>query len=431
MTHPISILGVLDSGPDDLSMTARKRLSEAELVLAEDRFLHLYGPVMAVDAEKRSYSRRLNELPHWLRQAMEEQRRVVVLATGDPLFHGLAAYLADKLPSGSLDVLHQVSTLQVAFARLTLPWSHARLVSLHRADGGDWDDEADFAHPLYPLWRALDDGNLVGVLTSPENTPQRIARMLVRLGWEEHWHMHVGQRLGRADERVDRDIPPQVGVEREFLHPNVVILERRRPARDGRLPTLGWPDEFYQKKVFAKGLITRREVRAMVLAHLTITDGDILWDIGAGSGSVGLEAAGLTPNGQVWAMEKNEESVHHIRDNRQRMRRYNYRIDHGTAPEGLEHWPDPDGIFIGGSGGGLEALLALSLARLKPNGRLVVNLVALENLTRTLQWLDQHRFPWGLIQTGGSVSQPLASMHRLEPQAPVWIITVNKESPSP
>lgn len=423
----VTVVGVLDSGLEDLRPIARKRLSQADLVLGEDRFLALYAPVMASGAEKRSFSRQITLLPQWIVAALNNGLRVVVLATGDPLFFGLGAYLKDHLPGVALEVVSALSTLQLAFARLTLPWSRARFVSLHTRDGGAWHELADFAHPMYPLWLSLKESDLVGVLTSPDNTPHRIAQMLVSLGLEERWLLHVVQRLGMSDEQVVQGLSPSAAMGQSFLNPNVVVLERRGGVADERLPWIGLPDEFYQKKVFSRGLITHREVRVISLAQLAIVDGDIVWDIGAGSGSVGLEAAGLTPNGQVWAIEKNRESLDHIQANRLRLGRYNYRLHHGMAPEGLEHWPDPDALFIGGSGGSLESLLDLALRRLKPGGRLVLNLVTLENVSKTLTWLDHHHHPWNMTQTGCSRSQSLLHFHRLEPQSPVWIITVVKE----
>ncbi|MBF0140811.1 MAG: precorrin-6y C5,15-methyltransferase (decarboxylating) subunit CbiE [Magnetococcales bacterium] len=427
MKHAVTVLGVLDTGPEDLSGDARRRLSQAELVLGEERFLTLYAPLMAHHAEKRSYSHQIAVVPQWILAAQRDGLRVVVLATGDPLFFGLAAFLKDRLPEGTLEVVSGLSTMQLAFARLTLPWSRARFVSLHARDGGAWHPLADFDHPLYPLWQSLREAELVGVLTGPHNTPQRIAHMLLSLGLGDRWLLHVAQRLGMSDERVARGLSPDAAMGQAFSEPNVVVLQRRSDVSDERLPLIGLPDEFYQKKVFSRGLITHREVRVLSLAQLAICDGNVVWDIGAGSGSVGLEAAGLTPNGQVWAIEKNRESLDHIQANRSRLGRYNYRLHHGVAPEGLERWPDPDALFIGGSGGGLESLLDLALKRLKPGGRLVLNLVTLENVVKTLTWMDQYHHPWSMTQTGCARSQSLLHFHRLEPQSPVWIITVVKE----
>ncbi|MBF0132810.1 MAG: precorrin-6y C5,15-methyltransferase (decarboxylating) subunit CbiE [Magnetococcales bacterium] len=427
MTAAICILGVLDAGLESLSHAGRHRLERADLVLGDARFLDLYAPAMAQDAEKRPFTGHIAQVPHWLEQAQTQGRRVVVLATGDPLFFGLAGYLTGKLPPGSFEVHGQVSSLQLAFSRIPLAWSEARWLSLHARDSGNWHPEADFEHALYPFWQALNAAALLGVLTSPANTPSRLAQMLTVLGLENTWKMTVCQRLGQQDERVDRDLEPSGCVARTFLEPNVVIFQKVAPSPYDRWPAFGLPDDFYQKKVFKKGLITRREVRAISLAYLAITDGDTVWDIGAGSGSVGLEAAGLTPHGQVWAIEKNDSSIHHILANRARLGRFNYRIACGLAPQGLEAWPDPDAVFIGGSGGNLEVLIALVLSRLKGGGRLVINLVALENLTRTLAYLDHHRQPWSMTQTGCSLSQPLRNMNRLETQSPVWIVTVTKE----
>ncbi|HIJ82772.1 MAG TPA: precorrin-6y C5,15-methyltransferase (decarboxylating) subunit CbiE [Magnetococcales bacterium] len=423
MKPSILILGVLDSGPDSLAPMARHPLERAELVLGEARFLDLYAPLMALGAEKRSFTGNLSQVPQWLEQARLEKRQVVVLATGDPLFYGLAGWLAQKLPQGSFSVQCQVSSLQLAFASLPLAWSEARWLSLHARDGGEWHEKADFNHPLYPFWCAMNAATILGVLTSPANNPARLGRMLVTLGLENTWRMTVCQRLGMVDATLWRDGNPSQCANGTFLEPNVVIMQRHGPSPFERWPAFGLPDDFYQKKIFKKGLITRREVRVVSLAYMAITDGDIVWDIGAGSGSVGLEAAGLTPQGQVWSIEKNPESVHHCLANRARLGRFNYCIQAGVAPAGLEDWPDPDAVFIGGSGGNLERLIEVVLTRLKRGGRLVINLVTLENLTRTLACLDRHGCSWNMTQTGCAISRSLLDMNRLEPQSPVWIVT--------
>ncbi|MBF0109208.1 MAG: precorrin-6y C5,15-methyltransferase (decarboxylating) subunit CbiE [Magnetococcales bacterium] len=430
LSPPISLIGVLDAGPDTLAPIARRRIEEADLVVGDDRFLKLYAPLVSQGSQVRSFTGRLGEVPQWLENGRRLGLKVAVLATGDPLFFGLAGSLSRHLPPGSFEVLAQVSSLQLAFARLGRSWSEARWVSLHAQDGGDWHSEADFAHPLYSLWRAMQGAILLGVLTSPANSPARLARMLLALEWGESWTMTVCQRLGMADERIERALSPSRVTEEDFLAPNVVILERRRAIPEARWPAIGLPDEFYRKKFFRTGLITRREVRALALAYMEIVNGDRVWDIGAGSGSVGLEAAALTPDGQVWAIEKDAESVLNIQANRRRLGRYNYRVQCASAPDGMEAWPAPDAVFIGGSGGMLESLLLFVLTRMKIGGRLVINLVTLENLTRTLDCLKNRGQSWRLTQTGCSLDQPLSHMHRLEAQGPVWIVTAVKEAES-
>ena len=149
----------------------------------------------------------------------------------------------------------------------------------------------------------------------------------------------------------------------------------------------------------------------------------VVWDIGAGSGSIGLEAARLAPLGHVYAIEKNADDAANARANAARFRASNYTLTDGKAPEHLADWPDPDAVFIGGSGGELAALIELILGRLKPGGRLVMNFVTLENLASATQALSAANVSWDVVQLQASRSQPILDMHRMAAQNPVWIVT--------
>ena len=170
-------------------------------------------------------------------------------------------------------------------------------------------------------------------------------------------------------------------------------------------------------------MITKQEARALSLAKLALKADAVVWDIGAGSGSVGLEAARLAPQGHVWAIEKNEGDAANARANAAKFRVGNYTLTEGKAPAGLEQWPDPDAVFIGGSGGELAELIRLILARLKPGGRLVMNFVTLENLATATTTLQSLGAVWDVVQLQAARSQPILDMHRLAAQNPVWVVT--------
>ena len=176
-----------------------------------------------------------------------------------------------------------------------------------------------------------------------------------------------------------------------------------------------------------KGLITKQEARVLSLAKLHLAADSVVWDIGAGSGAVGLEAAALVPLGHVWAIEKNAGDASNARANAVRFQASNYTLVEGRAPAHLDGWPDPDAVFIGGSGGELAELIERILGRLKPGGRLVMNFVTLENLATATRALAAAGVPWDLVQLQASRSQPILDMHRLAAQNPVWILTARKE----
>ena len=382
---PCRVIGVLDDGAASLHAGALAHLRTADLVIGGSRTLALFDDDIPPGAVRRDLTGQLAAVPGWVRAARDAQQRSVVLATGDPLCHGIASYLAGQLCIEAIEVLPNLSTLQLACARVGLAWHDARIVSIHARDAGEWQQGAGPAHGLHALAQALRQHDRLAVLTSPDNTPDRIARLLLAEGQGDDFHLAVAERLCTADERVVADLAPADAARQRFADPNVVLLWRTR-ARPNPV-RFGLADAAYHQRQPDKGLITKQEVRAVSLARLQLRADSRLWDIGAGSGSVGLEAARLCPQGHVWAIEKNEADVAIARQNVAAFGVSNHTLVQGKAPEGLEDWDDPDAVFIGGSGGELAELIALCLRRLRPGGWLVMNFVTLENLATATQAL--------------------------------------------
>lgn len=414
------ILGVLDDGIASLGRTAQAHLQQAQLVIGGLRTLQLFAPHIDPGAEQRDLTGALSQVPEWVRAAQAAGRRVVVLATGDPLCHGIAAYLASRLCIEALEVLPNVSTLQLACARLGLPWQDMKFSSVHSRNAGDWVAGADPGHGLYALLRDIRQHDRLAVLTSPDNSPDRIARMLVTEGLADEFEMAVAERLCQPGERIVSGIGIHAAAHMPFADPNVVLLWRTRLRAPQVL--FGLPDASFEQRHPEKGLITKNEVRAVSLARMQLRLDSVVWDIGAGSGSVGLEAARLCRHGHVYAIEKNADDSAIVGRNRQAMGLSNHTLVHGKAPDGLQHWADPDAVFIGGSGGELAELIALCLRRLKPGGHLVMNFVTLENLGTAVQALKPLVANWDVLQLQAARSKPILHMHRMAAENPVWIV---------
>ncbi|MHB9119636.1 MAG: precorrin-6y C5,15-methyltransferase (decarboxylating) subunit CbiE [Burkholderiales bacterium] len=418
------VLGVLDSGPTALTPAARDCLAAADLLIGGQRTLALLGEMLRPEAERRDLTGHLADVPAWVRDGLAQGRRVVVLASGDPLCHGIAPLLIGKLGAAAVEVIPAVSTLQLAFARLKRPWQDAAVVSVHSKDAGEWAEFAEPGHGLYALVAAAASHDKLAVFTSPENGPGRIARALIAAGLGEDLRLSVVARLLLPDESVQADMPLAEAAQRVFPDPNVVVVERVRPRR--RRAVFGFEDGDYIQRSPEKGLISKLEVRAVSLAKLRLAPAAVVWDIGAGSGSVGLEAARIARLGHVWAIEKNAADAANARENARRFQARNYTLVEGRAPLGLDAWPDPDAVFVGGSGGELAELIALILHRLKPGGRLVMNFVTLENLAAATAALAAAGAGWEVVQLQASRSQPILDMHRLAAQNPVWIVSAGK-----
>lgn len=424
MNNPCHIIGVLDNGVDGLTPRALAHIEAADVVIGGTRVLALFAGRFAAHAERHDLTGKLSQVPEWIRAAQAQGRNVVVLATGDPLCHGIAGFLQARLCIEACEVLPNVSTVQIACARLGLPWQDMKILSVHSRDASEWREGADPEHGLYEILRAVHWHDRLAVFTSPDNTPDRIARMLVSEGLDAQFRLAVVERLLQPDENIIADCTVAEAAGRRFADPNVLLLWRSHPRP--RAVSFGLADENYKQRRPDKGLITKREVRAVSLARLQLRPDSIVWDIGAGSGTVGLEAARLCPEGHVYAIEKNAEDAAITLDNHRRLRVYNYTLVHGKAPQGLEAWPDPDAVFIGGSGGELEALIRVCLQRLKPGGWLVMNFVTFENQADALRALKGGDAVWDVTQLQAARSQPILHMHRLAAENPVWIVAARR-----
>ena len=426
--EPCRIIGVLDNGVAGLTPAALAHLQSADLVIGAERTLALFNSSLPAQVERRDLGGQLGSVAEWVAQARNAGRRVVVLATGDPLCHGIASFLVGKLGQSACEILPNVSALQWAFARLGLAWQAAKICSVHSKDAGEWSPGATPEHGLYTLLQAARAHDLLAVFTGPDNTPARIARMLVSEGLGDAFQLSVVAQIFHNEknqhEKVIGPLAASQCVALECAEPNVVILQRCQPRT--REVLFGLDDgEFLQRKP-EKGLITKREVRAVSLARMQLRADSVVWDIGAGSGSVGLEAARLCPQGHVYAIEKNADDAANALQNRQRLGITNYTLINAKAPAGMDKWSAPDAMFVGGSGGELDELIKIGLQRLKQNGWLIMNFVAFENLNVALATLGALGAVWDVTQLQASRSQPILHMHRLQAENPVWIVSAQK-----
>ena len=424
MSERCQIIGVLDNGCSGLSATALTGLQEAEVVIAASRVLKLFAATI-MQAECKDLTGNLSLVPEWINMALAAQKKVVVLATGDPLCHGIASFLVKKLGVDKLEIMPNVSSIQLAFARIGMAWQDAKICSVHSKDAGEWYRGAAAEHGLYALLQAINQHDKLAILTSPENNPARIARMLMIENMANLFNMVVAEDLLCTDEKLFQGLSIAELAEQEFTGNDVVILCRVQEKADALL--FGYADHAFKQRKPDKGLITKREVRAVSLARLQLTINSIVWDIGAGSGSVGIEAAKLCIQGHVYAVEKNAADFAIARENARNFGLHNYTLIENKAPLGMQDWPEPNAIFIGGSGGELAGLIELCLAKLQANGCLVMNFVTLENLNTALETLKQSDALWDITQLQASRSQPILHMNRMQAENPVWIVCAQKE----
>ena len=423
-SNPCRIIGVLDNGLAGLTPAATAYIQAADLLIGGARTLALFKS-LAGHTEIRDLTGALTQLPFWIDEALSEQKNVVVLASGDPLCHGIGGFIKSKLEANRLEIIPNISSIQIAFARFAISWQDAGIISIHHKDTGEWRAGADRRHGLFSLLQAICRQHKLAVLTSPENTPDRIARLLLMENLHDQFDIYIAEDLLQTKERLLQGLNAEEIAGQTFNGNDVVILVRRKPLELDVL--FGLEDAcFYQRKP-EKGLITKREIRAVSLARLQLKHDSVVWDIGAGSGAVGLEAARLCPEGHVYAIEKNAGDIENAQKNAEQMNIHHYTLVHAKAPEKLNEWMDPDAVFLGGSGGELASLIEYCLQRMNPNGWLVMNFVTVENLTVAVATLKQCQVSWDVTQIQASRSQPILHMHRFQAENPVWVVSAQRD----
>lgn len=402
-TTPVTVIGIGDDGASGLFPQAVEMIGMADLLVGGERQLSFFLDVRATRMEiKKGVMAAIDEI----RGQMEAGQRIVVLASGDPLFYGIGGLLAKKLGADSVRIIPHFSSVQLAFSRMKESSQDAYIDSVH-------------GRPMTGLAQRLDGKAKIALLTDKENSPARVAQYLLDYGMDEY-EAFVAEKLGNPDERC-RWFSLADLAQTECDPLNVLII---RHKADATLPHWGLgieDDQFLQRKP-DKGLITKKEVRVVSLAEMNLKQDSVVWDIGTATGSVAIEAARIARNGQVFAVEKNEPDLENAYANARKFRT-DITFIHAKAPQGLEQLPDPDAVFVGGSGGELPELIRLCRERLRPNGRFVLNAVTIENLYEAMQALKEAGFETTVTMLQVSRSKPILHLTRLEGLNPVYVIT--------
>lgn len=393
----ISVIG-MDGSP--LSAETEELLRRAEVVAGGRRHLEAAGiepeRSVALEGDLTTAMSRLSETAE-----------AAVIASGDPGYFGIVRALAERFGSENLSVTPALSSVALAFARAGLTWDDAVTVSAHSRE----PRRAVNVCRAYPK---------VAVLTSPEFGPAQLARELRGEGWERT--LIVAERLGEPEERVFRVSVEEVSY-MEWEDPNVVISldpEREvgpKPWISGPERAEGWAlseEEFEHRSA----MITKPEPRALALARLAPKPGDLIWDVGAGSGSLAVECARF--GAATVAVERDPESCDRVRRNARRHRAY-VRVAEAEAPGALHDLPEPDAVFIGGTGDSFEETVKLCASRARR--AVVMTLIGIERVVPAGEILESQGFEveTTLLQT--SKVKGVGHLHRLAAETPVFVVS--------
>lgn len=300
---------------------------------------------------------------------------VIVLASGDPLFFGIGKKIIEYMGEASIEIHPAVSSIQHCFAQFGLSWGNAHFVSLH---GRTHDNPVGLLleHPL------------CAVLTDKANSPDRLARELAEFfqGTDKQPILYVAENIGNENQRLLSGSPEEIA-QTQFSGLSCLVVQRDDHKENVYPFHLGLTEDDI---VHSRGLITKNEVRAAALHLLQLPRHGVMWDIGAGSGSVGIESARLCPGVLVYSVERVAEELENIRKNREKFAVTNLKVIPGEAPGNLAHLPQPDRVFIGGSGGQLDNIIAESATSLLPGGRIIVSAVIDKTREMAPQLLHKH-----------------------------------------
>ena len=369
----MSELFLIGVGPDGLGRKELDLLGRCGCVAAASRYQNLIPAgkeIISITPLKSCLSLLKKRL-----QSMD----VAVLASGDPLFFGIGRSLLEAVGKENVTIIPALSSAQLAFACFKVPWDDATFVSLHGRK----------TEHLLPLILPHDK---VLVFTDQHNTPNLICRVvlngLVAVDDQEtinSYHVMVGENLGLAKEKLTTGSLAKIAGS-QFASLNVLLLKR---TKQKSCSSLGLQTHQIRH---SRGLITKDEVRAASLHKLNLPKTGIFWDIGAGSGSISLEASRLCPGLAVFAIERRQEEIANIKKNIRTFNCQQMTIVPGTAPENLADLPFPDRIFIGGSGGRLREIIHDAASRLSAGGIMVVNGVTQKTIESAPRMMAEQGF---------------------------------------
>lgn len=393
----VTLIGMGSGQPENLTLQGLAALRQADLILGARRLLAV---LPAGCTENRAAAYRPDEVAELLQTSGAEN--AVLVYSGDTGFYSGASSMMEKLEALGVRarVLPGLSSIQLLAAALGRSWQGWNLVSAH---GRTCDPVAECMQ-----------GRPTFFLTGGSEDPATLCAQLAAEGFGDVQGV-VGQCLGTPEEKLFRGSVKELAAGR-FNSLSVLLVEAAE-VLPRRAP--GLPDEAFERGDVP---MTKQEVRAAVLAKLAVRPEDILWDVGAGTGSVSVELALAAPRGRVYAVECRPEGCALIKANREKFRTRNLVLVEGLAPAALSDLPAPDAVFIGGSKGSLAAIVDAALDK-NPDARICVSAIALETLSAAVTALTAKGRTVQVSQIAVSRAKAVGGLHLMMAQNPIYLIT--------
>ena len=393
----VTLIGMGSGQPENLTLQGLAALRQADLILGARRLLAV---LPAGCTENRAAAYRPDEVAELLQTSGAEN--AVLVYSGDTGFYSGASSMMEKLEALGVRarVLPGLSSIQLLAAALGRPWQGWNLVSAH---GRTCDPVAECMQ-----------GRPTFFLTGGSEDPATLCAQLAAEGFGDVQGV-VGQCLGTPEEKLFGGSVKERAAGR--FNSLSVLLGGAGEGLPRRAP--GLPDEAFERGDVP---MTKQEVRAAVLAKLAVRPEDILWDVGAGTGSVSVELALAAPRGRVYAVECRPEGCALIKANREKFRTRNLVLVEGLAPDALSDLPAPDAVFIGGSKGSLAAIVDAALDK-NPDARICVSAIALETLSAAVAALTAKGRTVQVSQIAVSRAKAVGGLHLMMAQNPIYLIT--------
>lgn len=410
----IYVVGVGLDGPEGLTTNILTLIDQAKLLAGGDRHLSYFPEYAEKSLVIKEFSKDLEKVKE-IDTKLGTGETIVILASGDPLYFGLGRLLLEKFAPEQLQFHPHLSSIQLAFNRLKIPWQDATIISAH----GRSNDL---------LKQTLQKGaEKIAILTDSQNYPGAIADLCLSLGLI-NYQAWVCEHLGGENEQIQQfelaDLAKLTA--KDFALLNVVVLVKQASENLRidlkKLPIFGIPDHYFASFGDRPGMITKQAIRVQILAALALQPEQIIWDIGAGTGSVAIECARLCPQGKIFAIEKTSAGQQLIERNCERFQVNNLKLIAGSVPDALVNLPQPDRIFIGGNGGQLIPILAYCQDSLKSEGLIVMAIASLEHFSLALAWLQEKQWQISLQHLQISHSVNFAELTRFNPLNPIYLI---------
>ncbi len=402
----IRIIGLGVTG-DGVSKSDYKYILGADVLVAGKRQLAAFP---GFKGEKIYITKNLKQTLSQLRLYFEKGLKIVVLGSGDPLLFGIGSTLIDFFGADFVEVVPAVSSPQAALALLGLPGNNSLVLSRH---GQKLDDLSGIMYFSSTV-----------ILTDDGAAPSLVIKEILRILPEaKDWEGAVCQSLGMPEELIEKGKLSSL-TNRDYHQKNLLVVKNPNP-KELKLPepVFGRDNACF---VHSRGLITHPEVRAVSLSKLGLQSAKTMWDMGAGSGSVGIEAALLAPMLLVFSVEKNDARVGDIKQNIKRLKAFNVNVKHGNALDFCDELPQPDRVFIGGGGKDLSELLLSCYDKLRPGGLIVVNTVTVDSFGTVNAFARENKVPLEAVSIQVSRMSEFSGYRLMRPENNVTVFRIKK-----